>query len=141
MTNLQAALGLAQLEQIEKTISRKKSLGEMYQRYFKDIDLFSNPIEKREGYTNNYWVYGVVLNPNLNKSANQVIASLSEEGVGSRPFFWPMHNQPILKEYTSTDLPVSEHIAEYGLYLPSGVGTTNEEIERSANSLLEVLAR
>ena len=141
MTNLQAALGLAQLEQIEKTISRKKSLGEMYQRYFKDTDLFSNPIEKREGYTNNYWVYGVVLNPNLNKSANEVMASLSEEGVGTRPFFWPMHKQPILKEYSFTSLPVSEHIAEYGLYLPSGVGTTDEEIKRSATSLLKVLAK
>ena len=141
MTNLQAALGLAQLEQIEKTISRKRTLGQMYKSYFEGNDLFSTPVDQREGYANNYWVYGIVLNQDLNMNADQLMARMSEKGIGTRPFFWPMHQQPILKEHSLTSLPVSEHIAEYGLYLPSGVGTTDEEIKRSATSLLEVLAK
>ena len=139
MTNLQAAVGLAQLENIDSTLSRKKNLGLKYRNLLQGSDFIQNPISQSEGYENNYWVYGIVLKPELNQNALQIMEKLKIQGIGTRPFFWPMHKQPILSEFASGNLPVSEKISVNGFYLPSGVGTTDEEIEISANKLLDVI--
>jgi perosamine synthetase len=68
-----------------------------------------------------------------------IMRSLIAEGIGTRPFFWPMHRQPVLNDHFSTSLPVSEKISEYGFYLPSGVGTTNEEIDIVVSKLENIL--
>jgi perosamine synthetase len=140
LTNLQAALGLAQLENLEKSITRKKSLGQSYQRLLGDNPLLLTPIVARNGYENNYWVYGVVLKPESKRTALEIMENLKTEGIGTRPFFWPMHKQPILSEFYDTPLPVSEYISQFGFYLPSGVGTTDVEIEISATKLNSILS-
>ena len=139
MTNLQAALGLAQLENLQKTINRKIVLGSKYQELLFNTKELQTPIQEREGYKNHYWVFGVILKPELKLKAIQVMEKLKIMGVGTRPFFWPMHKQPILKEYSKKKMPVAEKISETGFYLPSGVGTTDEEIEISSNKLLGIL--
>jgi perosamine synthetase len=139
MTNLQAALGLAQLENLENALMRKKSLGLKYQNSFQNNEFLQTPILKREGYQNNYWVFGVVVKSKSPKTANQIMDDLKKEGIGTRPFFWPMHKQPILLDYFQGPLPISEHLSESGFYLPSGVGTTSEEIEKVSMKLNEIL--
>jgi perosamine synthetase len=139
ITNLQAAVGLAQLERLDETVARKKFLGSEYSFHLKNVDFLQLPVNKMEGYENNYWVFGVVLNPGTKKSAISVMESLKERGIGTRPFFWPLHMQPILEEYFQEPLPISEYISKFGFYLPSGVGTSDEEIYTSAKSLIEVL--
>jgi perosamine synthetase len=139
MTNLQAALGLAQLENLEKVLIRKKTLGSKYQELLQHNRFLQTPKIKMNGYENNYWVFGVVLTSESPKTAKQIMEQLKNEGIGTRPFFWPMHKQPVLAEYFQEALPVSELISETGFYLPSGVGTTDEEIERVSCRLNEML--
>ena len=139
MTNLQAALGLAQLENLENTLIRKKSLGLRYQNLLQQNQYLQTPITKMEGYQNNYWVFGVVVKPGSPQSASQIMEKLKNKGIGTRPFFWPMHKQPILTEFFQERLPISELISESGFYLPSGVGTTDDEIDESSAKLREIL--
>jgi perosamine synthetase len=75
-------------------------------------------------------------------SAKEITDRLAKKGIGTRPFFWPLHKQPLLKKFDislNQSHPVSEEISKTGFYLPSGVGTTEEQIKRSAISLLEVI--
>jgi perosamine synthetase len=140
LTNLQAAVGLAQLEKLESTIEKKKKLGRLYNEILGGSEKLQTPLEGTQGYENHYWVYGVVLKDK--RSAEDITDRLTKRGVGTRPFFWPLHRQPLLKNLdfdTKQSLPVSEMLAKSGFYLPSGVGTTEDQIEKSATILLELI--
>jgi perosamine synthetase len=139
LTNLQAALGLAQLENLDKSIMRKKQLGQKYQDLLFDSPFFQTPVRHKDGYDNHYWVFGLLLDPDYKKTAQTIMDNLKSEGIGTRPFFWPMHKQPILSEFANSSLPVSEMISKYGFYLPSGIGTTDVEIEKVVYKLKKVL--
>lgn len=134
MTNMQAAIGLAQLEQIEKTVVRKREIGRIYQEGLADLDLFQLPVEKTDYADNIYWVFGMVIkDPTI--SADVVMKKLSDRGIATRHFFYPMHKQPALikegcctKEMLDDSLfPNSNYICEHGFYIPSGLGLTYEE--------------
>jgi perosamine synthetase len=139
LTNLQAALGLAQIENLDKIINRKKILGQKYQDLLSNNHYIQTPVRRKDGYDNHYWVFGLVLKPEHKKTAKMIMESLNSEGIGTRPFFWPMHKQPILNDFANTPFPVSEMISDFGFYLPSGVGTTDDEIEVVVNKLQKVL--
>jgi perosamine synthetase len=93
-------------------------------------------------YSNNmYWVVGIVLPEECD--ARTIAAALRERGVDTRPFFYPLHQQPVLAKYSldvQPSLPVSERLGRSGLYLPSFVGITDDEIAHCATSFLDVLA-
>ncbi len=92
--------------------------------------------------TNCYWVYGLVLEDTIAMDARAVIARLAASGVASRPFFWPMHEQPVFQKmglFHGAHLPVAERLARRGLYLPTGPDITNAEIEQVAATLREIL--
>jgi perosamine synthetase len=75
--------------------------------------------------------------------AREAMQQLAKRGIGTRPFFWPMHEQPVFQKmglFAGERYPVAERIARRGFYLPSGLALTDEQIERSAAALLEVLA-
>ena len=118
---------------------RKKLLGQKYQDLLLNIQSIRTPVRQKTGYDNHYWVFGVVLDPANKKTAQTIMDSLKSEGIGTRPFFWPMHKQPILSEFANSSLPVSEMISKYGFYLPSGIGTTDVEIEKVVYKLKKVL--
>jgi perosamine synthetase len=140
LTNLQAAVGLAQLEKLDETIKKKKKLGQLYSEILSGSNEIQVPLKGKEGYENHYWVYGVVMRNG--NSAKEITDRLAKKGIGTRPFFWPLHKQPFLKKFDislNQSHPVSEEISKTGFYLPSGVGTTEEQIKKSAISLLEVI--
>ena len=90
---------------------------------------------------NIYWVFGLLLQ-DKSKDAKWWIERLNKLGIGSRPFFYPMHVQPALKNgaaENSTDYPFSENMAKYGFYLPSGVTLSKESIEKISHLLLSVI--
>jgi perosamine synthetase len=131
MTNLQAALGLAQLEQIEKHIVRKREIGRLYNSALKNINIIQLPLEKTDYAENIYWVYGVVLKDGSISNAMQIMKKLGEMKIGTRPFFYPMHLQPVFNNmdlFKYESYPVAENLAEKGFYIPSGLGLTNDEI-------------
>jgi perosamine synthetase len=141
MTNLQAALGLAQLEQWDTFIKRKRSMGQLYTQLLRDVEGIRLPLEKTDYAENLYWVYGLVLDEKYG-SAETIMKRLGEAGIGTRPFFWPMHQQPVLNNmglFENQSCPVAERIAQQGFYLPSGLGLTEEQIVYVADCLKKVL--
>jgi perosamine synthetase len=137
MTNMQAALGLAQLENIDYHVQRKKEIGALYQRGFEHLVGFEKPISKTDYAENIYWVYGLLAK---DEEANKkVIDFLANKQIGTRPFFWCMHEQPVFKEmglFHNEKYPVAEKLARNGFYIPSGLGLTNSEIFEVIDVLL-----
>lgn len=135
MTNLQAALGLAQLEQIEHFLQKKREVGAFYQEqlHFLKAKGFQLP-EVRTGYADNiYWVFGLVAPSE--KEKERIVNILSQNKIATRPFFWCMHEQPVFQAmglFKNESYPHAENMARNGFYLPSGLGITKEELLRIA---------
>lgn len=98
MTNLQAAVGLAQLEQLDNFVKKKRYIGELYSEKLSVLKNVQLPLAKTEYATNIYWVYGIVLKSNFRLNAKEVMKKLIHQGIGCRPFFYPMHLQPVFKK-------------------------------------------
>jgi perosamine synthetase len=140
MTNLQAALGVAQLERLQEFIVRKRKMGLLYTDLLKDVRCITLPVEQTNYAKNIYWVYGIILNDEVDFDATEMCARLSSAGIGTRPFFWPMHEQPVLQRmgfFKNANCPVSERIARRGFYVPSGIAITDEQI----HSVVDVIKR
>jgi perosamine synthetase len=141
-TNLQAALGLAQLEQLDRAVRRKREIGARYTQRLAGRRELQFPLQRQPFADNIYWVYGIVLEDALGLDARQFMARLAERGIGTRPFFWPMHEQPVLRKLgfcADVACPIAERLARRGLYLPSGVGLTDAEIDIVADAVEEIL--
>jgi perosamine synthetase len=141
MTNLQAAVGVAQLERLNIFIKKKRHTGKMYNELLKDIDELQLPLAVTDYAENIYWVYGLVLKNNRFGNAEHIMKLLNERGIGTRPFFYPMHMQPVFRKkqmFTNESYPVSEYISEMGFYLPSGLGITDEQIVTTTDELKKI---
>jgi perosamine synthetase len=144
MTNLQAALGVAQLERLDEFVQRKRRMGAHYTKLLADTSGIQLPQAHTEDAADNiYWVYGLVLNDNVPFDAKEAMARLGKLGIGSRPFFWPMHEQPVFRKmglFTGENHPVAERIARRGFYLPSGLTITDLQIDHVCQTVKEVLS-
>jgi len=132
-TNLQAAVGLAQLERLDEFVSRKRAMGRYYTERLKDIDGLILPMEKTDYADNIYWVYGVVLDKHIQTDNRTIQRLLAEEGIGSRTFFWCMHEQPVYQRqglFMGESYPNAEYLARKGFYIPSGLALTKEQMDR-----------
>lgn len=131
-TNLQAALGIAQLERLNETIRKKRRMAARYNELLQDVSWLDKPAPRTEHAENDYWVYGVTLNSQYSgPERDKVCALLQKSGVGVRPFFWPIHEQPVYRDryFQNTPRhPNAERIARTGFYLPSGVALTDQQI-------------
>ncbi len=137
MTNLQAALGLAQLERLDQHILRKREIGKRYLNGLKDLKGFELPKESVSYADNIYWVFGLI--GETQASTERMIGYLTEKKIGTRPFFWCMHEQPVFQQmgfFKNEKYPEAERIARNGFYIPSGLGLTNEEIDIVIDTLL-----
>ena len=142
LTNLQAALGLAQLERINEIVAHKRWIGQEYTRRLKDIEGLKLPVEEPWA-RSVYWMYGVVLSEQKDIEASQFAERLRERGVETRPFFLGMHQQPIFHKrrlYINERYPVAERLARRGLYLPSGVALKEEPLAKVCEAVHEVLS-
>lgn len=143
MTNLQAALGVAQIERLPRTVALKRRIGRLYDEHLAGVDRIRRPVARTNYADNIYWVYGVVLDDSVPFDAKEAMRRLGEKGIGTRPFFWCMHEQPVLRRMglmRDESHPDAESIARRGFYLPSGLALTDDEIARSAQALKEILA-
>jgi len=142
MTNMQAALGLAQLEQLEEFVERKRHMGNLYNELLSGLSNVRLPLSKTDYAENIYWVYGLLLDNDFNMDAEVVMNKLAKKGIGTRPFFCPMHMQPVLKKmglFESESYPVAERLYRKGFYIPSGMALTDDQIKESALAVKEVL--
>lgn len=132
MTNMQAALGCAQLERLEQHIERKREIGKKYTEAFSGIKDIMLPVSRTEYADNIYWVFGIVIGDGYQINAEWMMNALAKEGIGTRSFFYPIHKQPVfLKQgiFKDVNCPNAEKISERGFYIPSGLGITDEQIE------------
>ncbi|OGS06479.1 MAG: hypothetical protein A2270_07280 [Elusimicrobia bacterium RIFOXYA12_FULL_51_18] len=145
MTNVQAAMGLAQTEHVVAHVEKKRHIGAMYNKLLAPLaekGLVTLPVEL-EGIVNTYWMYGVVLSDRLNITAAQMMEKLKGMGIQTRPFFYPMHQQPAFEKfswYKKQVLHVSEKLYKYGFYLPTGLTLADAQVESSANALIKAVS-
>lgn len=141
LTNLQAAIGLGQLERMEEIVAKKRWMGKTYTERLQGIPGLQLPIE--ESWAKQvYWMYGIVLNGRTGFNAVRFAQKLKDLGVETRPFFLGMHEQPVFQSmgyFLNEKYPVAESIARQGLYLPSGLTLTKEQLDQVCNTVKTVL--
>ncbi len=139
--NLQAAVGVAQIDRIDELLERKRMQGTAYRKLLGQIQgitlqavkAWAQPI---------YWVNGLVLKNDISLDAQELARQLLKKGIQTRPFFWPMHQQPVFHEmglFKTEHHPVSEYLARRGLYLPSGMALTESQIQTSCQAVADCL--
>jgi perosamine synthetase len=142
MSNLQAALGVAQLERLDEFVDRKRRMGKRYTELLADTPGIELPLAKTDYAENIYWVYGIVLKDEVPFDAEVAMTKLAEYKIGTRPFFWCMHEQPVFRKmglFEGVSCPVAERLARRGFYVPSGLALTEEQIEQVVTFLKEII--
>ncbi|HTF21182.1 MAG TPA: DegT/DnrJ/EryC1/StrS family aminotransferase [Chryseolinea sp.] len=142
MTNLQAALGVAQLERLDQFIEKKRAIGKKYTELLNGTPGIQLPAKTKDGNENIYWVYAIVLNADVPFDAEQAMKMLAARKIGTRPFFWPMHEQPVFHDmglFKGEKYPVAENAARRGFYLPSGLALKLTDIDVVCTELKSIL--
>lgn len=136
MSNLQAAVGVAQMERLEEFLVRKREIGRRYNELLAGVGGLELPLPATDYAENIYWVYGVVLKDSVPFDAVEAMKRLGKAGIGTRPFFWPMHEQPVFRRmglFADAECPVASRLARRGFYVPSGIALTPEQIREVAS--------
>lgn len=140
-TNIQAAIGVAQVERMSAILARKRSMGTLYDRLLADVKGLKLPAQESWARIN-YWMYAVVLDDDVDMDAAQFAAALKVRGVETRPFFKGMHAQTAFHKlglFKGLSLPVSERLYRKGLYLPSGVAISDDQIRTAVAAVRDAL--
>ncbi len=143
MTNIQAALGLAQLERLDEFVARKRAMGALYRQHLSGIPALQLQPGSTSYAENIFWVFGMVLNESVGYDAEEAMKRLAAKQIGTRPFFFPMHEQPVFRKmglFQGTSCPVAERIARRGFYVPSGMALTTDQITTVASTVKELFA-
>ncbi|MBT4824940.1 DegT/DnrJ/EryC1/StrS family aminotransferase [Candidatus Woesearchaeota archaeon] len=135
ITNLQAAVGLAQLEQINEFIEKRIKIAELYNKHLKDIKGITLP-PKKEWAKNVYWMYCILIKDEFPISRDELIEKLKEKGIDSRKFFFPLSMMTPYKDDSAS--PVSKLLSNKGICLPTFTDMSEEEIKEIIESVKEV---
>ncbi|RYG89886.1 MAG: DegT/DnrJ/EryC1/StrS family aminotransferase [Alphaproteobacteria bacterium] len=142
MTNRQAALGVAQLERLDEFVGRKRAMGQRYTEMLKDVEGIQLPVTSTNYADNIYWVYPIVIDEAMGFDGREMSARLQKIGVGSRPFFWPIHKQPVFLKaglFATDSHPVAERIGKQGFYIPSGMAITEDQMDRVVDAVKQAV--
>lgn len=136
MTNLQAAIGVGQMEKADDILKAKRRIAHVYNEGLQDVTGITLPKEASWAF-NIYWLYSVLVDEQLfGTTRDELIAALQAQGIQTRPLFLPLHTQPIYN--TGQTLPVAERLAAVGLSLPSAVGLQEYEINRVVEAIVAI---
>lgn len=138
MTNLQAAVGLAQLERVAEFISDRNRVSAYYESRLADNPWFEIQKDFPER-LRVCWLTSMTLKENAPVGRDDLIAALSKIGIGSRPFFYPMHRMEIYRDAVRYTYSASEYLGAYGFSLPTYVGITNQEMDIVIGSLKSIV--
>ena len=142
LTNLQAAIGVAQIERIDETVALKRREAGAYTERLREVDGLQLPFE-RAWARSVYWMYGVVLGPDVDVELDTLQEKLRKRGVETRTFFLGLHQQPVLRArglFRNLGLPTCERLGRRGFHLPSGPQLSDAELDHVCESLMETLA-
>lgn len=146
LSSVQAALGLSQIKRVEQTVAKRRAIAAIYKEALQPLSPnLTWQAESFAGNDNGYWVVGMVLGQESGfQDAQQVMAELTKAGVGTRPFFFPLHNQPLLAKFGPSrkvgSLQNSEWLGEQGFYLPNGLGMPLDKVHEAASITKKVLS-
>ncbi|KUO39427.1 MAG: aminotransferase DegT [Hadesarchaea archaeon DG-33] len=136
MTNLQAAIGVAQMELIDESVETRRRNAKLYNSLLKDTVGITLPPEAPWA-KNVYWMYTVLIEDSFGIGRDELMKHLKERGIDTRSAFYPIHTQPVYaKRYMGEKYPVAEEIGRKGINLPSGNTLTKEQIEFIANAVI-----
>jgi dTDP-4-amino-4,6-dideoxygalactose transaminase len=135
MTNLQAAIGVAQLKKLDKFVEKKRQIAKQYSEELKDLEergvITLHP--EMSWAKSVYWMFCILVDDKFGMSRDDLMKKLEQKGIDTRPFFYPMHVMPPYKN--NEEFTVAEGISRKGINLPSGVGLTKEDVERIVNEI------
>lgn len=142
MTNLQAALGVSQIDRLPEIIAQKRNMAATYRRLLAGVPGLSFQAEEpwARGVA---WVAGVLLDEDHPLSASEVMARMKAAGIETRPFFLGMHEQPVFRReglFVGDRFPVTERLASKGFYLPNGLALQPAQLEQVAETLAEIVS-
>ena len=127
MTNIQAAIGLGQLENIEQFLEKRRVISGWYNKHLKSIKGLVLPVEKKYA-SHSFWLYSVLIGIDSGQVRDEVMHFLANYGVETRPVFYPMHIMPTYKGYDSGNLRNAEFIASRGISLPMYFELTEKDV-------------
>lgn len=142
MSNLQAAVGVAQLERLDEFVGRKRRMGQRYSELLAALPDVQLPLSGTDAAENIYWVYGLVLSESKGIDAEEAMRRLGKKGIGCRPFFYPMHQQPVFQKmglFRDEIFPQSDYLYRQGFYIPSGLALNEDQIAEVAAAVWEIL--
>jgi len=138
MTNLQAAVGVAQFEHIDEFVETRRRNAHLYNSLLSEVEGITTPKEA-EWAKNVYWMYTILVEDSFGVSRDELMARLKEKGIGTRRAFYPIHVQPLYEEgFKGQKYPVSDELSGKGFYLPSGNTLTKEQIEKVVESIKSI---
>lgn len=135
MSNIEAALGLAQLERIEEFLAKKREIFGWYHKRLGNVPGIAMNVE-RPGTHVNYWMTSIVIDNRFGVTRGELTEGLKERSIETRPFFYPMSEFPMFED---ADTPVAHSVSRGGINLPSGVFITEEEVDRVSSAVLDIL--
>lgn len=138
LSSIQAALGISQIDRIEKYLLSRSKVAEKYRENLSSLPGLKWQALENKGSRNIFWVNGVLFEASIYGNAQEVSTELSKAGIETRPFFYPLHLQPVLTEYNlvPSSLPITEHISSQGVYLPGGNTLSLESVDLICNRII-----
>ena len=138
MTNIQAAVGLGQLENSEWHLAQRVRVADLYEKHLGKHNELIKMQKVPEGYTSVYWMNNVILQETVKKDRDDVMREMDIRNIETRPVFYPMHNMPPYYEERD-DLYVAERLAARGISLPSHALLTEDDVCITCESLLQIV--
>lgn len=138
MTNMQAAVGLAQLENIDWHISQRERVAQLYAKHMRGLEDYVRFQSVPDGARHVYWMTSIVLTDKVKKDRDTVMAEMEARNIEMRPLFYPMHVMPPYRDGT-LKLPTAEKLSERGINLPSHALLEEEHIEYITNALKSII--
>jgi perosamine synthetase len=142
MTNLQAALGVAGMEEIEWAIQQKREMAAVYTKGLSDCPYLELPIE--ESYARSvYWMYALTVTKKSPITKDAFRKALKDHGVDTRDYFVPIHRQPVFTSrgyFPGVSCPVSDDLSNWGLYIPSGLAITTKQQQEVIAAIHDIFA-
>lgn len=136
MTNLQAAMGLAQLRKVNKILKKKRDNAMLYAKYLRPLAPEITLHPEAPWAKNVFWMYSILIHKKGSKTRDFLVKELKKKGIDSRPFFYPTHRLGRYK--TSEQMPVADILGSTGINLPSSVNLTNEHIKFICDTILKI---
>jgi perosamine synthetase len=140
MTNIEAAIGLAQLEKVDWHIKRRREIATQYTKLLSKVPGVSYQQEKHWA-RSVFWIYSIVIDNDLQLERDSLMERLAKAGIETRPFFYPMHVLPMYKGLADGQTyPIAEKLSSRGINLPSSALLLDEDIEYVCDQIIKILS-